>query len=642
MKYRYLNDINSPEDLKKLPDSAMPELAEEIRDFLIKSVGETGGHLASNLGVVELTLALHRNFDLPKDHIIWDVGHQSYVHKIITGRKNEFSSLRKIGGLSGFTKREESEYDCFGTGHSSTSLSAALGFAHADKLNGTGGYTIAVVGDGAYTGGMIHEAINNIRRDLRLILILNENEMSISKNIGKFAKQIARLRSSKSYYRTKRHTARFIYRIPVIGPRIFRGIRRIKQNLKNIMYGSNYFEDIGIYYLGPVDGNDYEKLSVVLEEAKKASQSVIVHIKTKKGKGYLPAEAEPNKYHSVCSNNGHAESSRNFSLEFGNIIADMAREDDRICAITAAMGESTGLELFSLEYKNRFFDVGIAEAHALTFAAGLAADGMIPVFAVYSSFLQRGYDNIIHDIALQKLPVIICADRAGLSAGDGPTHHGIYDVAFVSHSGITIYAPSGFLSLKDILTRAIRSSQPTLIRYSNCSENREVISHFFGNGFGIEGFCRFHADYSVSEAKDRDIIIITYGRIVSEALKLQKQLRKRCGIILLEQLNPYADTARLISEYIPDNKNCRVLFWEEGIYAGGAGMLLGEELLRGGYIKSCTYNILAVKDSFRPIRTSECIYDAYGIGLQDAMNIIGKTDGGMKLLEDSDAYTDGQ
>ncbi len=619
MEYRFLNDINSPADLRRIPDEDIPLLAAEIRGFLINNVTETGGHLASNLGVVELTLALHRAFDFSTDHLIFDVGHQSYVHKLITGRRERFDSLRKIGGLSGFEKRSESDYDAFGAGHSSTSLSAALGFAYSDKLAGSPAYTVAVVGDGAYTGGMIHEAINNMRRDLRLIIILNENEMSISKNIGKFAKHIARLRTSKSYYRTKRRTARFLYRLPIAGPRRFRCVRRFKQVLKNAMYGSNYFEDMGLYYLGPVDGNDYEQLSVVLDEAKRSEQSVIVHVKTVKGKGYAPAEVEPNRYHSIAPA-GSSGGGRNFSAEFGDIITELADDDSRICAITASMGESTGLGSFAVRHKKRFYDVGIAEAHAVTFAAGLAANDYRPIFAVYSSFLQRSYDNILHDVALQGLPVVIAADRAGLSAADGPTHHGIFDVAFVSHSGMKIYAPVTFRSLRDTVKAAVASGEPTLLRYANSVEPLDIAQRFFPT----PGFSPVHADFSEDEAESKDVVIITYGRIASEAIKLAHGLGDGCGILLLEQLTPYRDMASEISRYLPKKRAARVLIWEEGIYAGGFGVMMKNELEAGCLAGSCAIRVLAVKEPFRPMKVSGNVYDAYGIGMSDALDALAK------------------
>ena len=430
--YLHLNRINSPDDLKAIPAEELPVLAEEIRRFLVDRVLENGGHLASNLGVVELSLAIHRVFSTPQDHIIFDVGHQAYVHKLITGRRERFETLRQAGGLSGFPKRTESEHDAFGTGHSSTSLSAALGFAEADKLKGSDAYTVCILGDGAYTGGMIHEALNNCRKKLNLIIILNENEMSISKNIGRFAKTLSRLRSSKGYFRTKNATGSIMRKIPLIGKPLFLGLRRIKMGLKAALYGSNYFENLGLYYLGPVNGNDEEAVERLLREAKESRQCCVIHLKTQKGKGYAPAVASPDQYHGVAPANAPSHTGTSFSAEMGAHLTELATKNEKICAITAAMPSGTGLLPFKAQHPTRFFDVGIAEEHAVTFAAGLAANGYRPVVAVYSTFLQRSYDNIIHDVALQNLPVVFCIDRAGLNASDGATHHGIFDVAFLS------------------------------------------------------------------------------------------------------------------------------------------------------------------------------------------------------------------
>ena len=383
---KYLPNIHTPADLRALPAEAIPALCEEIRETLVETVTQNGGHLASNLGAVELSVAMHRVFDCPRDHFIFDVGHQSYVHKLLTGRYESFSTIRKGGGLSGFTKRSESEYDCFGAGHSSTSLSAALGFAQGDRMSGSDAFTLAVIGDGAFTGGMIHEALNNITPGLRLIIILNENEMSISKNIGRFATHMAKLRRKSGYFKTKKGISRFLKRIPLIGNALFCAARDTKKAFKNALYGSNYFEDLGLYYLGPADGNDYEAVEALLTEAKKQGDNVVIHLKTRKGKGYAPAEAEPGRYHGMPPAGTVAK--ENFSHRLGEILIRESAKDDRICAITAAMSEGTGLESFREARPHRFFDVGIAEEHALTFAAGLAANGYKPVTAIYSSFLQ--------------------------------------------------------------------------------------------------------------------------------------------------------------------------------------------------------------------------------------------------------------
>ena len=509
-KYKYFDYISSPDDIKHLNTSEIVMLNEEIRDFLIENVSKTGGHLASNLGVVELSVALHKVFESPKDHIIWDVGHQSYVHKILTGRKDAFNTLRKSGGISGFPKITESKHDAFGTGHSSTSISAALGFAEADKLNGSDAYTIAVVGDGAFTGGMIHEGLNNCKKDLRLVIVLNENEMSISKNIGSFAKSLSKLRIDPKYYKAKRFTERALRHIPLVGKHIFSLMLKIKKVFKNIMYGSNYFEDLGLYYIGPVDGNDYESVEKALNEAKSLKGGAVVHIKTVKGKGYEPAEREPSLYHGLVPTETQ-NTDETFSEAFGEVICELAEHDEKICAITAAMCDGTGLVSFRKRFSERFFDVGIAEEHAVTFAAGLAADGMKPIVAVYSTFLQRAYDNIIHDVALQNLPVTFCIDRAGLNGKDGATHHGIFDVAFLSHiPNMTIYTPVTKNGLREALIKAVSSGMPAAIRYASGGEEGRLKNEFYSFDDAIDpDFIK--TNYSKDDTAD--VLIISYGKI---------------------------------------------------------------------------------------------------------------------------------
>ncbi|MBO7736854.1 MAG: 1-deoxy-D-xylulose-5-phosphate synthase, partial [Clostridia bacterium] len=480
--FQYLNQINGPEDVKALNEKQVETLTAEIRSFLVQTVEETGGHLASNLGVVELSVALHRVFSTPHDHIIFDVGHQSYVHKLLTGRREAFATLRQAGGLSGFTKRRESEHDCFGAGHSSTSLSAALGLARADALAGSDAYTVAVVGDGAFTGGMIHEALNNCDSHLKLIVVMNENEMSISPNHGRFADSLSKIRSRERYFLTKQATVKFLENIPLVGKAICRGLRRLKKFLKNGLYGSNYFENMGLYYLGPVDGNDMKAVEGILRMAREQNDSVIVHLKTQKGKGYAPAEENPDRYHSLPPRD-EKKGEGSFSACFGKKLTAEAERDERITAITAAMRDGTGLSAFSDAYPDRFFDVGIAEEHAVTFAAGLAAGGRRPVVAIYSTFLQRAYDNIAHDVALQQLPVCFCIDRAGLNSADGPTHHGIFDVAFLSAiPHMKIYTPATYGALEAAMSEALASDMPSAIRYPRSSEERAVVERFYADG----------------------------------------------------------------------------------------------------------------------------------------------------------------
>lgn len=596
-KIEYLSHISSPEDLKKLPKDKMEPLADEIREELVRIVSKNGGHLASNLGVVELTMAIHRVFDSPKDHVIFDVGHQSYVHKMLTGRYAEMDSIRRAGGLSGFQKRYESEHDCFGAGHSSTSLSAALGFATADKLNGSDAYTVAVVGDGAYTGGMIHEALNNCKKDLHLIIVLNENEMSISKNIGRFAGSLSKLRTSSGYFRTKRATGIFLKKIPLIGKPVFNLVKKVKMMFKNALYGSNYFESMGLTYLGPINGNDYNAVEKLLSQAKKLNESVIVHIKTKKGKGYGPAESEPSGYHSMQPSGIEHRNSSSFSTVMGHTLVEMGKEDQRICAITAAMSDGTGLEEWRRAYPDRFFDVGIAEGHALTFAAGLAANGMRPCAAIYSTFLQRGYDSIVHDIALQRLPVLMLIDRSGLNAKDGATHHGIFDVSFLSHiPELQIYTPVTYDGLAASMREALASDLPVAIRYPSGEENAQIREHFYCGGEHSKIGLR--CDYAVGD--EAEVLIVTHGRIAAEAIKAKKLLGEEnisVAIALLEKIKPYADAAELVASRLP-KKLRRVVFLEEEICSGGMGMNLCDRL--DGLFKEKRIDslVIAVDDSF--------------------------------------------
>lgn len=595
----FLSAIESPDDLKKLTDGDIPALCRQIREKLIETVPVTGGHLASNLGIVEITVAMHRVFDCPRDHFIFDVGHQSYVHKMLTGRYRMMPGLRQGGGISGFTKRSESPYDCFGAGHSSTSVSAGLGFCEGDSLSGNQAYTVVVLGDGAFTGGMIHEALNNIRRGRRLIIILNENEMSISPNIGRFATQLARLRTSHGYFRLKKTTTRVVRHIPFIGPWLFAKIRDMKKNVKNRLYGSNYFEDMGLFYLGPADGNDYETVAFLMNEAKKVKDNVIIHLKTKKGLGYPPAEANPGAYHSIPPMSA-APVGINFSKEMGAVLTELARQDGKICAITAGMSYGTGLETFRREIPERFFDVGIAEEHALTFAAGLAADGYKPVLAIYSTFLQRGYDQLIHDIALQKLPVVLCIDRAGLSGSDGPTHHGVFDVAFLSHiPDMTVYTPLTFDGLKRSLEHALALPGPSAIRYGNSGEDDVIKERFYKNlpAGDVGVVCDF--DASGPDGDRPEAIVICHGRMVGETVRAQSILAAkgiRIGIVAAEYIMPYAKLAREICGLgLP---SVPVVFVEEEIRAGGFGMNLSDALKREGRLRDGMYACIGTEDPF--------------------------------------------
>ena len=619
---KYLNAIDSPEDLKSIPVDEMPQLAQEIRHELVRIVNKNGGHLASNLGGVELTMAIHRVFDSPKDHIIFDVGHQSYVHKMLTGRYAQMDTLRQSGGLCGFTNREESVHDCFGAGHSSTSLSAGLGFAISDKLNGASAYTVVVVGDGAYTGGMIHEALNNCRKDLNLIIILNENEMSISKNIGRFATNLAKLRTSPGYFKTKKATGVFLKKIPFVGKYLFKFVLGIKKLFKNTLYSSNYFESMGLTYLGPIDGNDYSAVESLLKQAKTLGESVVVHLKTVKGKGFSPAEQAPDLYHGMSPSTAHSKDKKTFSTQMGHIISELAENDNRICAITAAMCDGTGLNEFKDRHADRFFDVGIAEEHALTFAAGLAANGMRPFCAIYSTFLQRGFDNIIHDIALQKLPVIICVDRAGLNAGDGSTHHGLFDVAFLSQiPNLKIYTPITDNMLKICILDAMSSNMPCVIRYPNGTEDGKVVSRFYSDIIPLSPSAR--CDYSCDD--DIQMVIVTHGRMVNNVIVASDILREqgiKVGIILLEALKPYDTTVDHIYKLLPPTAK-GILFVEEEIRNGGMGMILCDMIHHDRRFSNVGTDIIAVEDNFVTDRKEgESIYTSANIDITDICHAV--------------------
>lgn len=613
-KFHILDKVNNADDLRALGDEEIPELCSELREFLVEAVSKNGGHLASNLGAVELSVALHRVFDLPRDRVIFDVGHQSYVHKILSGRKDRFDTLRKGGGISGFEKMSESEYDAFGTGHASTSVSAALGYAVSDKLSGNDTYTVAVLGDGAFTGGMIHEALNNCDPSLKLIIVLNENEMSISKNRGALASHIARVRSTKGYFSFKRRTADVLTKLPLVGRPVLRAMKRAKDFTKKSLYGTSYFESLGLVHLGPVDGNDYTAVEQLLTEAKNCECCTVVHLRTKKGKGYEPAEENPSAYHLVGSSYDG-----NFSEHFGETLTRLAKKDDKVCAITAAMQTGVGLNSFAASHPDRFFDVGIAEEHAVTFAAGLAAAGMKPYAAIYSTFLQRSYDSIIHDVALQKLPVRFIVDRASLASGDGATHHGIFDVSFLSGiPNLCLFAPATFASLDRFLEASLHTSLPLAIRYPNLGDDSEIIETFFKNG---DTDTVAHTDFT--DPEENVAVIVTYGRLVKEAMKAAEKLRAEgypTGIILLETLKPYSVPAARIASLLP-KAPCAVLFMEEGIKNGGAAMLTFDTLYEkhSDIMANKRTGILAINDSFVERKQDESVLRTAKISSNDAL-----------------------
>lgn len=468
-----LDTIEQPQDLKKLSFSQLEKLAGEIRNLIIQTIAKNGGHLAPNLGVVELTLALHKVFDSPKDKFIWDVGHQAYIHKILTGRRTKFGSIRQLNGISGFPKRNESQHDAFGTGHSSTSLSAALGLALARDLSGQKSHVLAIIGDGSLTGGQAFEALNHAGHlGTRMTVILNDNEMSIAKNVGALSEYLSKMRTTSTYSKVKHDIEYLLRRIPAIGDSVAKTAERVKDSLKYLLVPGVFFEELGFTYLGPIDGHNINSLIEVLQQTKNIDGPVLIHVITQKGKGYQPAECNAAQFHGVgpfCVETGAISKSNGnptYTGVFGDTLIKLAESDPDIVAITAAMPEGTGLKKFASQYPKRFWDVGIAEQHAVTMAAGLAAAGKKPVVALYSTFLQRAYDQVLHDVCLQKLPVIFALDRAGIVGEDGPTHHGVFDFSFLRHiPNIIVMAPKDEAELRNMMTTAVHTNAPVAIRY---------------------------------------------------------------------------------------------------------------------------------------------------------------------------------
>ena len=538
MKYDLLND-----DLLNICKNAnindLYDLSSDIREFLLDKVSKTGGHLASNLGIVELSIVLMRVYDSPKDKIIYDVGHQSYVHKILTGRANQFDTLRQFKGLSGFPKSRESVHDAYDMGHSSTSISAADGIAIARDLNGDDYNVVAVIGDGSMTGGIVYEALNNIgAKQTNVKIILNDNGMSISHNVGAASKYLAKIRSSEVYDRTKIGVKSALHNVPVVGDAISEGLRSSKETIKNSILNENgrIFEDLGITYLGPIDGYNIQDMVDVMNASNLIDGPTIIHVITKKGKGYVPSEKFPRKFHGIgpfdiqTGNILSSSNAKSYSTVFGEKITSLAKENKRIIAIAAAMGTATGLLPFYNEYPQRYFDVGIAEEHAVVFAAGLAKSGYIPVVAIYSSFLQRAYDYIIEDVALQNLHVIFAVDRAGLVGNDGETHHGIFDLSYLSSiPNMTIFAPSDGYQLEEMLEFSISIDGPVAIRYprGSSSSNHVRLKPFVGNNYVL--------------SKGRDITLIATGVMLDEALKVADELKESnydVGIIYSPVVKP--------------------------------------------------------------------------------------------------------
>ncbi len=577
-----LEMIREPNDIKKLNGEQLRELSDEIRRFLIEKISRTGGHLASNLGVVELTMALHLTLNLPDDKLIWDVGHQSYTHKLLTGRKDGFDKLRKYGGMSGFPKRKESDCDAFDTGHSSTSISAGLGYVAARELKGEHHSVVSVIGDGSLTGGMAYEALNNASRlKSNFIIVLNDNNMSISENVGGMSRYLNGLRTAQAYTEIKRGVEDTLKKIPGKGDRIVDQIRRTKSGIKQLFVPGMFFEDMGITYLGPVDGHDIRKMVKVFHEAKRVDHAVLVHVITKKGKGYPPAEENPARFHGTgpfdirTGEPVAAGSTDSYTQVFSKVLTDIARKDEKVVAITAAMEDGTGLSAFKKHFPHRFFDVGIAEEHGMTFAAGLAAGGMKPVFAVYSSFLQRAYDQTLHDVCLQNLPVVIAVDRAGLVGSDGETHQGVFDLSYLSTiPNMTILSPKNRWEMADMLRFAVDFQYPVAIRYPR--------------GSAYEGMREFRApvEYGKSEVlyEEEDIAIIFVGHMSELAAQVRRELKRTgysCSLINARFVKPL-DTA-LFERLAVDHRLFVTI--EENVVTGG----FGEQVM--DYVSSAELNV---------------------------------------------------
>ena len=584
-----LEKIKSSEDVKKLSKQEKNELAEEIRKYILEVVSENGGHLASTLGVVELTIALHSVFDMSKDKIIWDVGHQSYVHKILTGRKEQLKTLRKLDGIAGFPKTNECEADCFNTGHSSTSISAALGMARARDIKKENNSVIAVIGDGALTGGMAFEALNDAGcNKTKLTVILNDNEMSISKNTGGLSMMLSKIRTRKSYTKPNISAKKVILKIPVVGKTVVRIVQKFKGSIKQLVIPKMILEDIGFRYLGPVDGHNEAELERMLNITKQLDGPVLLHIITKKGKGYKIAEENPDKFHAtgpfeIDTGKSKKEKSKDYSKVLGDKLVELAQNDDKIVAITAAMKDGTGLTEFANKFPDRFFDVGIAEQHALCMAAGMAKEGMKPVVPIYSSFYQRGYDQVIHDIAIQKLPVVMCVDRAGIVGADGETHQGLLDMAFFRIvPNLTIMAPKDFVEFENMIEFAIKLGKPVVIRYPRGGEDKYK--------FNKEEKIELGKAETLTYGKNATIIAI--GKTVSKAVKIAEKLEK-VEVINARFLKPL--DVEKIKESIAKTKNVIVI--EDGTSVGGLTTAI-KELIVDENLKNIKFKSFAYPDKF--------------------------------------------
>lgn len=603
-----IEKINSPEDVKKLNIEEKKQLAEEIRKYILEVVSENGGHLASNLGVVELTIALHSVFDVPKDKIVWDVGHQTYVHKIITGRREQLKNIRKLNGIAGFPKTSESESDCFNTGHSSTSISAALGMARARDIKREKNHVLAVIGDGALTGGMALEALNDAGySQTKMTVILNDNEMSISKNIGGLNRFLSKLRTKKTYTISSTSIKKWLLKVPGIGKPAVKVVQKVKRSIKQLIIPKMFFEDIGFKYLGPVDGHNIEELESILKISKQVNEPVLIHVLTKKGKGYKIAEENPDKFHATGPFNletgkSKKEKKKDYSKIFGEKLVELAKQNGKIVAITASMKDGTGLAQFAKEFPERFFDIGIAEQHAVGLAAGMAKEGTIPVVPIYASFYQRAYDQVIHDVAMQNLPVVLCVDRAGVVGADGETHQGTLDMAFFRIvPNLTIMAPKNFKELEEMLEFAVNLNKPVVIRYPRGGED----------DYKMEKQEKLELGKAEILKEGKEITIIGIGKTVARAMKMAESLKekgKSVEVINARFLKPL--DKETIKESIEKTKN--VVTIEDGTIINGLATAI-KELIVDEKLKDIVVKNYAYPDEYIKHGSVEELEKIYGM-----------------------------
>ncbi len=618
-----LEKVNSPQDIKELSLSELQQLAQEIRDFLIENVTQTGGHLSPNLGVVELTLALHYIFDYPKDELIWDVGHQSYVHKILTGRKDRFQTLRMKDGLSGYPSPAESSYDVIHAGHSSTSLSIAAGIAKARLLNKEEGSTVAIIGDGAFSGGLVYEALNTISHDhLPVIIVLNDNGMSISQNVGGMSRYLTKLKTSNSYLHFKRSLEKLLNkRIPIVGRRLLSAFYFFKEFFKSILMKKNFFEDMGISYYGPIDGHDLKKLISTFREVKGINKPIIIHAITTKGKGYQPSEDDPGHYHGISgiSINGDntiplEKENPGYSAIFGETLLEIAGKDDRVFALTASMKTGTGLKAFAEKFPDRFSDVGIAEEHAVDYALGLSLKGYKPVVAIYSTFLQRSFDQLIHDVGISNAKILFCIDRAGLVPGDGETHQGVFDISYlrmIPH--FTVMLPACKTEFQMMLSYSLEKlNSPIAIRYPK------------DEAFDFQKYPARNYPIVMGEgvlvSKGKDLILVSTGSLLKEALMVRKLLQKENIDVELFNLRFAKPISNHGINYFAENSNKAVLIIEEGVFNGGISQYLSVEIQKVNPAKR-VYSI-ALPDEFPSIGTRDELLNDYGLSALKIKNEI--------------------